>query len=579
MNCARDFAVGLILVGLVLGTAGCNGPAPTPPPAQNTPSTAAATPGADAGKPAAPASAEKPAAEAVPATWPDAPEIPFVPIMTEVEGIKIPRITDLPEYKGLSAKLPLDVGNPDAAKTPSTPVEGDWLIIRLGAEPQSLNGMVETSAYQTYITSYVNEGLARQDPETMKWEPHIASKWVVEDSVKLGPDYPGRERRIVLKAGVPSKELKITVAKKEDKFDFRTSGGDGKPAGSTWVGIVALEKILGAPPNGYHDWSNANGEVSFSGLLPGKYKVLVGDEIAGKVTRGADGSIEVAPAPENPHNPLVKELADKKVPTLKLAKGEWQDIQEQTIFTYFLRDDVKWSDGTPFTTKDVLFAYHLINNPVVDCDSLRVYYQDLVTCEAINPQVIKMKYRQQYFHAFEFTVGLSGYAPPRHQFEAHFKKEGITVTDERLTADQEKEQKKISIHGQKFAQFFNKDPEYAEKPMGTGQYIVDRWVRNNRVELVRNPNYWNKKYAGHLDKLIFRFIPDNVAAMQALKVGEVDFIWPITPEQYFEELEQPAQKEWFDKSYVKASWNPPGCVTAGGTCCDRCSRIAASGLP
>ena len=58
---------------------------------------------------------------------------------------------------------------------------------------------------------------------------------------------------------------------------------------------------------------------------------------------------------------------------LTFQAGEWTDVQAQTYTTFSMREDVKWSDGTPFTTKDIEFAYALLNSPFVDGDSIRTY--------------------------------------------------------------------------------------------------------------------------------------------------------------------------------------------------------------
>lgn len=513
--------------------------------------------------------------------WPGYPDVPYVPIMKEVDGITIPRI-DLPVEQAAGGKIPLDKGNPDAAGNPTEPVTGDWVIVRLNSEPQSLNPIIETSAVQQYISQYTVDGLLRQHQETLEWEPHMAHKLLTEDSIKLSPTYPGFERGIARKSDeTPAPELDLTVEKAEDQFEFITFGADQKPMPGVWVGIFAAEEILGAAVNGYHGWSKEAGKVEFGGLPPGKYKVKVGYELFGDAKRLEDGSLEVSLSPDSPQNPLQDLLKSKAAETLKLAKEEWTDLQEETIYTYFLRDDLTWSDGAPFKARDVIFAYNTINNPIVDGDSLRVYYQDLVRCEELDPLTVRMQYRQQYFKALEFTCTITAYAPPRHSFEAQLKKEGLELTDERLTPEQEKEQKKISVHGQAYGQFFNKNSEYGEKPLGTGPYVVSDWVRGNRVELKRNDNYWHKSLAGHLDKIIYRFIPDQVAALQSLKSGEIDFLWPMSAEQYVEEIEQPSEKEWVAKNFVKADWYTPGYSYCGWNMLkpvfqDRRVRIALS---
>lgn len=490
--------------------------------------------------------------------WEGYADVPFVPVMTDVDGIEIPRIEADEETLAVKGAIPADVGNDYAKEHPGKPVTGDWLTVRFNSEPKTLNPIVETSAVQTYIAEYVNEPLARLNPETLEFEPHIAKRWVKEDSIKLDADYPGKERRVAMGTGEPATELQLDYAKGSDEkptvVTLQTTNKAGEPAANVWVGLYPIGKIPGAPTKGYHNWSDAEGKLEISAIVPGKYKVSVGAEIFGVAVENEDGSLTVTP--ETPGNPLSEELKSSDEKSLTIPQGQWADVQRETIYTYFLKPEVKWSDGTPFTTKDIEFAYAVINNQYVDGESLRVYYADLISCDALDDHTVRMKYRQQYFKSFEFTMGLSFYAPAFHQFAAFFKEDGKTLTLEELTPEEEAAQNKVSARGQTFGKFYNTDDRYNLAPMGTGPYIVGKWDRDTQVELRRNPDYWNTERRGYLDRLIFRFIADNGTALQSLQAGDIDFMWGMSPEQYFEELDGPP--EWIKKKYVKAAWYTPG---------------------
>ena len=58
-----------------------------------------------------------------------------------------------------------------------------------------------------------------------------------------------------------------------------------------------------------------------------------------------------------------------------------------------------------------------------------------------------------------------------------------------------------------------------ENPIGTGPFKFDSWVRNDRLTLVKNEDYWGEK--AKLDELIIRPIADNAARLQALQSGEI----------------------------------------------------------
>lgn len=490
----------------------------------------------------------------------DDTDVPVVPIMEDVDGLVIPRLKVETESISIKGEVPADVGNEFAKSRAGEPVTGGQLTIRFGAEPKSLNPIIETSAVQSYIGSYVNQGLAERDPETLEWEPLIASKWVAEDAIKLSANYPGKERRIKPSNGEPGERLEVeykAAAKEGDKdpeLTYLTTDKDGKAIGGVWVGLFPVGDVLGAPRNGYHLWSDNQGKLTVAGLASGKYRIEVGAEIFGEAKEMTDGSLVVTPL--TPGNPLTEDIKSSENKSMTLKKSEWVDVQYKTIYTYFLRDDVKWSDGAPVTADDLIFGYAAINNPNVDGESIRTYYQDIVDCQALDSHTIRMKYRQQYFMAFEFTAGLSAYSPPWHVFAKFFEEDGKTLTMERLSEEEENVQNKVSVHGMAFAKFFNTDNRYNTKPLGTGPYVVHNWDRSVSVELKRNPDYWNDKKRGYLDRLVFKFIPDSTTAFQALKAGEIDFFWGMGAEQFFEDLA--GDPEWFTSKYVKASWYSPG---------------------
>ncbi|MCE2518026.1 MAG: ABC transporter substrate-binding protein [Alphaproteobacteria bacterium] len=55
---------------------------------------------------------------------------------------------------------------------------------------------------------------------------------------------------------------------------------------------------------------------------------------------------------------------------------------------------------------------------------------------------------------------------------------------------------------------------------GTGPFVVDRWVKGDRIDLVRNPAYWGE--APQLNKATFRFIADPSASFAAMMAGDID---------------------------------------------------------
>jgi peptide/nickel transport system substrate-binding protein len=59
-------------------------------------------------------------------------------------------------------------------------------------------------------------------------------------------------------------------------------------------------------------------------------------------------------------------------------------------------------------------------------------------------------------------------------------------------------------------------------PIGTGPFKFSAWAKGDHVDLVKNPDYWNKSVDVKLEKVTFRFIADPQAEAAALKAGDLD---------------------------------------------------------
>ena len=57
-------------------------------------------------------------------------------------------------------------------------------------------------------------------------------------------------------------------------------------------------------------------------------------------------------------------------------------------------------------------------------------------------------------------------------------------------------------------------------PVGTGPFAFERWVKGDRVEMVRNDSYWGTP--AKLAKATIKIIPDPAAATAAMLAGDID---------------------------------------------------------
>lgn len=74
------------------------------------------------------------------------------------------------------------------------------------------------------------------------------------------------------------------------------------------------------------------------------------------------------------------------------------------------------------------------------------------------------------------------------------------------------------------------DPAGSRNPIGTGPFVFQEWIPDNRLVVVKNPNYW-RDGRPYLDKVEFRVIADNAARTAALEAGDIDALESTDDEQ------------------------------------------------
>ena len=70
-------------------------------------------------------------------------------------------------------------------------------------------------------------------------------------------------------------------------------------------------------------------------------------------------------------------------------------------------------------------------------------------------------------------------------------------------------------------------------PVGTGPFRVARWVKGDRIELVRDPGYWDAAHAPALEAATFRFVGDAQAQAAALQAGGLDAVPELAAPELF----------------------------------------------
>lgn len=72
------------------------------------------------------------------------------------------------------------------------------------------------------------------------------------------------------------------------------------------------------------------------------------------------------------------------------------------------------------------------------------------------------------------------------------------------------------------------DPRGNNEPIGTGPFVFKEWVRDQKLVVTKNPNYWQKNKAGqplpYLDEIEFKPVPDGQNRFNALQAGNINVL-------------------------------------------------------
>ena len=184
---------------------------------------------------------------------------------------------------------------------------------------------------------------------------------------------------------------------------------------------------------------------------------------------------------ENPDT-IIPELAEK-----------WSSQDGGKSLVFFLRKDVKWHDGQPFTSKDVKHTFDTIRETPDITGKLRVnprklWYENVESVEAPDPQTVVFRLKRPQPSLLLMLA--SGYSPI---YPAH-----VPVS------------------------------ELRSKCVGTGPFKLKEYRQGELIEMVKNPDYFVKGRP-YLDGIRYTIIKDRGTRYSALQAGRQDiaFIWEV----------------------------------------------------
>jgi peptide/nickel transport system substrate-binding protein len=175
----------------------------------------------------------------------------------------------------------------------------------------------------------------------------------------------------------------------------------------------------------------------------------------------------------------------------------WEISSDGLTYTFRLRKNVMFQDGTPFDAEALFFNIDRILNkqnpyhPGAGLGQIPIIYGEVKDYKVIDK------------YTFQFNLK-NPYAP----FLACLSMAPASIVSPEAVKKYEK--------------------DFFKNPVGTGPFIFKEWVKGDHLTLVANEKYWGGR--PYVDSLVYRVIPESSVRLLKLEKGEVHLLSSIFPD-------------------------------------------------
>lgn len=168
---------------------------------------------------------------------------------------------------------------------------------------------------------------------------------------------------------------------------------------------------------------------------------------------------------------------------------------DNTTVTWKLKQGIKWSDGSEFTSDDVVFTYQFVANPAVAATTAQTI-ANVASVTAKDKYTVAVTYKQPTATPYEWGVGSYGAILQKAQFSAY---NGANV----------------------------KDAPGNQNPIGTGPYKVTQFKPNDIVTYEMNPLYRDASKPYFKTVQIKTVADSATAARGTCDTGDAQYGWSL----------------------------------------------------
>jgi peptide/nickel transport system substrate-binding protein len=185
---------------------------------------------------------------------------------------------------------------------------------------------------------------------------------------------------------------------------------------------------------------------------------------------------------------------DAKLDPVERLAQSWEISPDGRTITFKLRDNVKWHDGTKFTSADVAFTFDAIRSTSA-ATAWKAYMTPVQELTTPDERTVVVTYAEPFAPALvTWTVGIL----PKHVFSGTGDGGTIDLTSAHANLE----------------------------PVGTGPFKYSRWELGKRLLLEANRDWWHKR--PHLDGIELVFGLGEADVLEALTRGQLD--WARVPD-------------------------------------------------
>ena len=179
---------------------------------------------------------------------------------------------------------------------------------------------------------------------------------------------------------------------------------------------------------------------------------------------------------------------------------KWESSADGLIHTLHLRKGVSWSDGTPFTSADVVFTFTAAMDPKAGSvlTSVLTAGGKPITVAAPTPDTVTITFAGPSGLGLRMLDQVA--ILPKHRLESLYAKGAFAKAWSAATPPSEL--------------------------AGLGPFVLKEYTPGQRLVFDRNPRYWRKSPGGaalpYVDRVVLEIVPDQNAELLRLQSGATD---------------------------------------------------------